>query len=83
MRILFPLSVLLSETHKEFSQRQKTIIFPFLLFPFCSPDLSWSALKLLDSRNAHLLALLIIRSIIGLQSHGTHTPSSHLGSLPG
>lgn len=70
----------LSETHQEFSQRQKTIVFPFLLFPFCPPDLSWSALKFLDSRNAHLSALLIIRSIIRLQNRAACS-HPHLESL--
>ena len=65
VRELFPL--LLSKTQKEFGQRQKTIIFPFLLFPFCPPDLSWSALKLLDLKNASLLALLIIHGVMATE----------------
>ena len=79
VRELFPL--LLSKTQKEFVQRQKTIKFPFLLFPFCPPDLSWSALKLLDLRNASLLALLITHGITGLQSHAALSPISCLEGL--
>ena len=79
VREFFPL--LLSKTQKEFVQRQKTIIFPFLLFPFCPLDLSWSALKLLDLRNASLLALLITNGVTGLQSHTALSPISCLESL--